>query len=78
MARRMPGNLLWMVITLATTGAWAVNTVLPWVSASYRPDPSINNIFMAVVGGVVALQVERAESRHRHDQTQGQGDQSDE
>jgi hypothetical protein len=58
-------SLLWPVVTLLVIGAWLINFVLQAVVAGYRSDPSINGLMMTVVGGLVALQVERAELRRK-------------
>lgn len=58
-----PNSLLWPVVTLLVIGAWLINFVLQAAVAGYHADPSINGLMMTVVGGLVALQVERAERR---------------
>jgi hypothetical protein len=75
-ARRLTAAHLWLTLTALITAAWAVNLVMPWFTAAYHPDPSINSLFMCVVGGIVTLQVERAEHRRTRDKTRAQGDQT--
>lgn len=42
-----------LVIFVVTT-AWAVNFVAPFFMDSYHPDPSLNYIFVLVIGGLLA------------------------
>jgi len=65
--RRPTADGLWLGLCVLVSVAWAGNLVVPWMVSSYKPDASINNLFMVVVGGVVALRVERSEARHRHE-----------
>lgn len=73
--RRLTAGHVWLALTVLITVAWAVNIVTPWIMPAYHPDPSINSLFMCVVGGIVTLQVERAEHRRTHDNTRTQGEQ---
>lgn len=64
MIRRKPrlGDL-WLVLSGVVSVAWAANFVAPWLIASYRPDGSVNNAFMVVVGAFAAAHVAHAEKR---------------
>lgn len=42
-------------IIIVVTVVWSANFVLQFVVADYKPDVAINGIFMAVVGGALAL-----------------------
>ena len=43
------------VIIVVVTIVWAVNFAAQFVVTGYEPDVSINGIFMAIVGGALAL-----------------------
>lgn len=43
------------VIIIVVTVVWAVNFAAQFVVAEYSPDVAINGIFMAIVGGALAL-----------------------
>jgi hypothetical protein len=46
------------------TGVWALNFlvgIVPWFH--YKPDQAINAIFMAIVGGLFALQARKPDDR---------------
>jgi hypothetical protein len=75
-ARRLTAAHVWLALTVLVTVVWAANIVTPWITPAYHPDPSINSLFMCVVGGIVTLQVERAEHRRTSDKTRPQGDQT--
>lgn len=48
------------------TAVWALNFlvgIIPWFH--YKPDQAINAIFMAIVGGLFALQARRPEDNKR-------------
>ncbi|MFC0546909.1 hypothetical protein [Kutzneria chonburiensis] len=64
--RRPTTGLVWLAVTALVSLAWTVNFLAPFIWPAYRPDPSITSLFTVVVGGVVAVQVERAD-RHRAD-----------
>jgi hypothetical protein len=63
---------LWLALSGIISVAWVANFFAPLLFASYRPDSSINNAFMAVVGAFAAAHVAQAE-RHgqRQDDTKG-------
>ncbi len=42
-------------IIIVVTIVWAVNFAAQFIVADYSPDVAINGIFMAVVGGALAL-----------------------
>jgi hypothetical protein len=42
-------------IIVVVTLVWAVNFAAQFIVANYSPDVAINGIFMAVVGGALAL-----------------------
>ncbi|GAA0632407.1 hypothetical protein GCM10010174_61840 [Kutzneria viridogrisea] len=69
MAMRVTASGVWIALTVLVSVAWAANFVAPWLVSTYKPDPSINNLFMIIVGGVVTVAVERAEARHRDDRS---------
>lgn len=43
------------VIIIVVTLVWAVNFAAQFIVADYSPDVAINGIFMAIVGGALAL-----------------------
>jgi len=50
----MPPRLANAVI-ITTTVIWAANFLLQFVIPGYKPDITLNGVFMAVVGGTLAL-----------------------
>jgi hypothetical protein len=62
-----------LTLSVLVSLAWVVNFVAPWVLSSYRPDPSVNNLMMLVVGGAVTLAVERANAGRRHGEMPKEG-----
>jgi UDP-N-acetylglucosamine:LPS N-acetylglucosamine transferase len=50
----IPKPLATVIIVLVTV-VWAVNFAAQFIVAEYKPDVAINGIFMAVVGGALAL-----------------------
>jgi hypothetical protein len=50
----IPKPLATVIIVLVTV-VWAVNFAAQFVVDQYQPDVAINGIFMAVVGGALAL-----------------------
>jgi hypothetical protein len=42
-------------IVIVVTVVWALNFALQFVVADYKSDVAINGIFMAIVGGAIAL-----------------------
>lgn len=42
-------------IVVAVTAIWASNFLLQFVVDGYEPDAAINAIFMAIMGGAIAL-----------------------
>lgn len=47
------------LVIVVVTCVWVVSFGASLVSGSYRPDPQINVIFMAIVGGAMALKAKR-------------------
>ena len=43
------------VVVAIVTLAWAVNFAAPFFVADYKPDPSVHAVFMAIIGGTLAL-----------------------
>jgi hypothetical protein len=60
-----------MAIIIVVTLVWAVNFAAQFVVADYSPDVAINGIFMAVVGGALAL------SRRDNKEKKGSGSEED-
>lgn len=50
----IPKPLATVIIVLVTV-VWAVNFAAQFIVAEYKPDVAINGIFMAIVGGALAL-----------------------
>jgi hypothetical protein len=50
-----------IVISIVTC-VWVVSFGLSVTSMTYKPDPQINVIFMAIVGGAMALKAKRGDS----------------
>lgn len=50
----LPRPLASAIIVLVSV-IWAANFVLQFIVSEYHPDVTINGIFMAVVGGALAL-----------------------
>lgn len=49
------------------TAVWALNFIVGLVpQLNYKPDQAINAIFMAIVGGLFALQARRPEDKDEH------------
>jgi hypothetical protein len=46
-------------VIIIVTIVWVTSFVVSLASASYHPDPQINVIFMAIVGGAMALKAKR-------------------
>jgi hypothetical protein len=46
-------------VIVVVTIVWVTSFVVSLASATYHPDPQINVIFMAVVGGAMALKAKR-------------------
>lgn len=44
-------NIIVAVVTLT----WAANFVVQFIAKEYQPDPAFHAVFMAVVGGALAL-----------------------
>jgi len=57
----LPRPLASAIIVLVSV-IWAANFVLQFIVSEYHPDVTINGIFMAVVGGALALS--RKDSGH--------------
>lgn len=55
---------------------WAANFAAQFLVANYKPDPTINMIFMGIVGGLFALQSRKTNNRESNDreETGGGGD----
>jgi hypothetical protein len=47
------------VIIVVVTGVWVTSFIVALLSSTYKPDPQINVIFMAIVGGAMALKARR-------------------
>lgn len=43
------------IIAVVVTAVWVASFVVSLFSVSYKPDPQINVVFMAVVGAAMAL-----------------------
>lgn len=43
------------VIAIVVTAVWVASFVVSLFSVTYKPDPQINVVFMAVVGAAMAL-----------------------
>lgn len=50
----IPKSLATVIIVLVTV-VWAVNFAAQFIVDEYKPDVAINGIFMAIVGGALAL-----------------------
>jgi hypothetical protein len=50
----LPRPLASAIIVLVSV-IWAANFVLQFIVSEYHPDVTINGIFMAIVGGALAL-----------------------
>lgn len=55
------------IIAVIVTAVWVASFVVSLFSVSYKPDPQINVVFMAVVGAAMAL---KGSQKH----TNGNGD----
>lgn len=51
-------NFVIVIVTIV----WVTSFIVALVSATYKPDPQINVIFMAIVGGAMALKAKRGTS----------------
>jgi hypothetical protein len=47
------------LVIVIVTCVWVVSFGVSLISATYKPDPQINVIFMAIVGGAMALKAKR-------------------
>lgn len=47
------------VVIVVVTAVWVTSFVVALVSVTYKPDPQINVIFMAIVGGAMALKARK-------------------
>jgi hypothetical protein len=47
------------VVIVIVTCVWVTSFAVSLMSANYHPDPQINVIFMAIVGGAMALKAKR-------------------
>lgn len=47
------------LIIAIVTAVWVTSFVVALLSTTYKPDPQINVIFMAVVGGAMALKARK-------------------
>jgi hypothetical protein len=47
------------LIIVIVTAVWVTSFVVALMSTTYKPDPQINVIFMAVVGGAMALKARK-------------------
>lgn len=50
----LPESLARVIIILVTV-IWAANFILQFIVTGYHPDVTLNAIFMAIVGGALAL-----------------------
>lgn len=50
----LPRPIATAIIVLVSV-IWAANFVLQFVVANYHPDVTLNGVFMAIVGGALAL-----------------------
>jgi len=65
------------VIVALTTIVWLANFFAPFFWIEYKPDPAINGIYLAIIGGALALS--RSEGKGRKDKpddNDGPGDSS--
>lgn len=49
------------LVIVVVTCVWVISFGVSITSATYRPDPQINVIFMAIVGGAMALKAKRGD-----------------
>lgn len=47
------------IVIVIVTCVWVISFGVSITSATYKPDPQINVIFMAIVGGAMALKAKR-------------------
>ena len=53
------------VVIVIVTAVWVTSFAASLVSVTYQPDPQINVIFMAVVGGAMALKAKRGDGEKK-------------
>ena len=59
-------------IIVVVTIVWAVNFIAQFIVPEYQPDVAINGIFMAIVGGALALS--RKDKKEDNDKDSNNGD----
>lgn len=50
----IPRSLATIIVAL-TTIVWLANFFAPFVIKDFKPDPAINGIYLAIIGGALAL-----------------------
>lgn len=74
---RVINKRLGNVVIVLVCVIWAANFGAQFVVAEYKPDPTINMIFMGIVGGLFALQSRKsgdnANSTDQEDENSGGG-----
>lgn len=53
------------VVIVIVTAVWVTSFAVAMISVNYEPDPQINVIFMAVVGGAMALKAKRGDEEKK-------------
>ncbi len=61
---RVINKRLGNVVIVLVCVIWAANFGAQFVVAEYKPDPTINMIFMGIVGGLFALQSKKSEDNN--------------
>ena len=60
----IPRPLATAIISLVSI-VWAANFFLQFVVPTYHPDVTLNGVFMAVVGGAIALQARKGKDKDK-------------
>lgn len=55
------------VLVIVVTAVWVASFVVPMLSTSYRADPQIHLVFMAIVGGAMTLKNRGKEGKENGD-----------
>lgn len=72
----MDKRLAFAVIVLICS-VWAANFGAQFIVSNYKPDPTINMIFMGIVGGLFALQGRKSNEKENSDDKDESGGGSD-
>lgn len=72
MINKRLGNVVIVLICVI----WAANFGAQFIVSDYQPDPTINMIFMGIVGGLFALQSRRNNSENNANQEEDEEEDS--